>query len=88
MFDFIVKLPVLQEPVTQQYYDTILVVTDKLMKYGKFVPYLERLTAEELANAFYKNVVADYGLPIQIITDWDKLVVSKFWQLLMDLMGV
>ena len=82
------KLPVSQEPVTQQYYDTILVVTDKLTKYGKFVPYLEGSTAEELAYAIYKNVIADHGLPTQIITDWDKLVVSKFWQSLMDLMGV
>ncbi|SLM39539.1 reverse transcriptase domain protein [Lasallia pustulata] len=87
-FDFIVKLPVLQELVTQQYYNTILVVTNKLIKYGKFVPYLEGSTAEELAYAVYKNVVADHGLPTQIITDRDKLVVSKFWQSLMDLMGV
>ena len=87
-FNFIVKLPVLQEPVTQQYYNTILVVIDKLTKYGKFVPYSEGLTAEELAYAIYKNVVADHGLPTQIITDRDKLVVSKFWQSLMDLIGV
>ena len=87
-FDFIVKLPVSQEPMTQQYYDTILVVTDKLTKYGKFVPYLEGSSAEELAYAFYKYVVADHGLPTQIISDRDKLVVSKFWQSLMDLMGV
>ncbi|SLM33715.1 reverse transcriptase domain protein [Lasallia pustulata] len=74
--------------MTQQYYDTILVVTDKLTKYGKFVPYLEGSSAKELAYAFYKYVVADHGLPTQIISDRDKLVVSKFWQSLMDLMGV
>ena len=44
-------------------------------------------SSKELAYAFYKNVV-NHGLPTQIITDWDKLVVSKFWQLLLDLMGV
>ena len=87
-FDFIVKLPVLQEPMTQQYYDTILVVTDKLTKYGNFVPYLEGSSAEELAYAFYKYIISDHGLSTQIILDQDKLVVSKFWQSLMDLMGV
>ncbi|SLM35451.1 reverse transcriptase domain protein [Lasallia pustulata] len=76
-FNFIVKLPVSQEPVTQQYYDTILVLTDKLTKYGKFVPYLEGSTATELAYTFYKHIVADHGLPTQIITDWDKLVRKK-----------
>ncbi|SLM41443.1 reverse transcriptase domain protein [Lasallia pustulata] len=75
-FDFIVKLPVLQEPMTQQYYDTILVVTDKLTKYGNFVPYLEGSSAEELAYAFYKYVVANHGLPTQIILDQDKLVTD------------
>ena len=74
--------------MTQQYYNTILVVTDKLIKYGKFVPYLEGSTATELAYVFYKHIVAYHGLPTQIITDRDKLVVSKFWQSLMDLMGV
>ncbi|SLM35309.1 reverse transcriptase domain protein [Lasallia pustulata] len=53
-----------------------------------FVPYLEGSSAEELAYAFYKYVVANHGLPTQIISDRDKLVVSKFWQSLMDLMGV
>ena len=52
------------------------------------MPYLEGLTAAELAYAFYKHIVANLGLPTQIITDRDKLVVSKFWQSLMDLMGV
>ncbi|SLM35180.1 Ribonuclease H-like domain [Lasallia pustulata] len=77
-FDFIVKLPVLQEPMTQQYYNTILVVTDKLTKYGKFVPYLEGSSAEELAYAFYKYVVTDHGLLTQIISDQDKLVVKQY----------
>ncbi|SLM38743.1 Reverse transcriptase domain [Lasallia pustulata] len=77
-FNFIMKLPVSQEPMTQQYYDTILVVTNKLTKYGKFVPYLEGSSAEELAYAFYKYVVTDHGLPTQIILDRDKLVVRPF----------
>ncbi|SLM33518.1 Ribonuclease H-like domain [Lasallia pustulata] len=81
-FDFIVKLPVPQEPMTQQYYDTILVVTDKLTKYGKFVPYLEGSSAEELAYAFYKYIVTDHGLPTQIILDRDKLVQDNWVELL------
>ncbi|SLM33604.1 reverse transcriptase domain protein [Lasallia pustulata] len=52
-------------------------ITDKLIKYGKFVPYLEGLTAAELAYAFYKHIVANLGLPTQIITDRDKLVRAK-----------
>ncbi|SLM39536.1 Chromo domain/shadow [Lasallia pustulata] len=63
--------------MTQQYYNTIVVVTNKLMKYGKFIPYLEGSSAEELAYAFYKYIISDHGLSTQIILDQDKLVVTK-----------
>ncbi|SLM33361.1 Ribonuclease H-like domain [Lasallia pustulata] len=77
-----------QEPGSLFEYEDGILWFDGKCYYGKFVPYLEGSTAEELAYAIYKNVVADHGLPMQIITDRDKLVVSKFWQSLMDLMGV
>jgi hypothetical protein len=33
-------------------------------------------------------VVASHGLPDEIISDRDKLFTSKFWRLLMDMMGI
>ena len=86
-FDFIVKLPASQEPMTKVTYDSIWVVTDRLTKYGHFVPYKESSTAEDLAYIFLKTVVSQHGLPGEIISDRDKLFASKFWQSLMSQLG-
>ncbi|OBT81095.1 hypothetical protein VE02_10352 [Pseudogymnoascus sp. 03VT05] len=50
--DFIVKLPLSKDPLTGVEYDSILVITERLMKYGKFIPYLEASNAEALAYTF------------------------------------
>jgi len=36
--DFITKLPLSQDPVTKEKYDSIMVIPDRLTKYGRFVP--------------------------------------------------
>jgi RNase H-like domain found in reverse transcriptase/Reverse transcriptase (RNA-dependent DNA polymerase)/Integrase zinc binding domain/Chromo (CHRromatin Organisation MOdifier) domain len=86
-FDFIVKLPSSKEPMTGTKYDAIWVVTDRLTKYGYFVPYMESSTAEDLAYAFLKVVISQHGLPEEIISDRDKLFTSKFWKSLMAQLG-
>ena len=50
--DFIVKLPLLKDPLTGVEYDSILVITDRLTKYGYFIPYLEASDAKALAYTF------------------------------------
>jgi hypothetical protein len=85
--DFIVKLPLSRDPLTGIFYDSILVITERLTKYGEFVPYLESSSAEALAYTFIRIVFANHGLPEEIISDRDKLFTSKFWKSLMALMG-
>ena len=85
--DFIVKLPPSLEPLTNVKYDSILVINDKTTKYGYFVPYKEASTAEDLAYALFRTIIAQHGIPNTIISDRDKLFTSKFWQSLMDLIG-
>ena len=85
--DFIVKLPLSREPITKVIYNSILVITDRLTKYGYFILYKEASSAEDLAYTFYKYVVANHGMPEEIISNRDKLFTSKFWKLLMDLVG-
>lgn len=87
-FDFVVKLPLSKEPMTNVAFDAIWVVTDLLTKYGYFVPYKEGSNAKELAYAFLKIVVSQHGLPKEIISDRDKLFTSKFWTSLMNQMGL
>lgn len=86
--DFVVKLPPSHDPVTQEPYDSILVVTDRFTKFGRFIPYRETWTAEQLARVFMKEVVANHGIPQQLISDRDKLFTSNFWTELMKILGV
>ena len=66
----------------------MLVITDRLTKYGYFIPYKEALSAEELAYAFLRVIAANHRLPEEIISDRDKLFTSKFWKLLVDQLGI
>jgi len=85
--DFIVKLPGSVEPLTKATYDSILVITDRLTKYGYFLPYREDASADDLAYTFMRTVVANHTLPNEIISDRDKLTRSRFWQSLMNQLG-
>ena len=86
--DFIVKLPPSIDLVTKESYDGIMVVVDRFSKFGRFIPYRETWTTTDLAHVFIKNVVANHGLPIQLVTDRDKLFTSNFWTALMQYLGV
>src|SRR5450755_3322308 len=85
--DFITKLPESKEPMTKISFDSILVVTDRLTKYGYFIPYKESSSAEDLAYVFNKHIIGNHGIPKRIISDRDKLFTSRFWKSLMDQLG-
>ena len=87
VLDFIVKLPKSKKLIIKVVYNSILVITDRLTKYGYFIPYKEASLAEDLAYTFYKYVIGNHRLPEEIISDRDKLFTSKFWKSLMDLVG-
>jgi hypothetical protein len=76
--DFVVKLLLLRDLITGIKYDFILVVTDKLTKYTYIILYLEASTAEDLAYAFLRVVVANYSALEEMISDRNKLFISRF----------
>lgn len=86
--DFIVKLPKSKDPATGVVYDSILVVVDRLTKYAYFLPFREATGAEQTAHIFLRTILANHALPDEIITDRDGRFASKFWQSLMDQLGV
>jgi hypothetical protein len=51
---------------------------DKLTKEVYFILYKERSNTEEISYAFSKEIVKRYKTPKEIITNKDKLFVSKF----------
>jgi hypothetical protein len=76
--DFIIKLPPSKEALTGVTYNSILIVTDRLTKYAHFIFYKEGLTAEELIYTFNRNIIINYGIPNEIISNKDKLFTSNF----------
>ena len=69
-------------------FDYILTITDRLNSDVRIIPTKSTLTAEELAITFFDSWYCENGLPLNIISDRDKLFISKFWRHLMLLTGV
>jgi hypothetical protein len=74
--DFIGALP---ETASDQQYDSILVIVDRLTKMARFIPCHTTTTAAELAHLFVDHWYCFYGLPESIVTDRGTLFTSQFW---------
>jgi hypothetical protein len=81
--DFIRLLPV------DAGYDCIMTMTDRLGSMDiRLIPTKMSLSAEKFASLFFKHWYCGNGLLLEIISDRDKIFVSKFWRALTDLTGV
>jgi len=79
--DFITRLP------KSNGYDSILVVVDRLSKYGHFIPLKHPYSARSVAETFVKEVVRLHGIPASIVSDRDTIFMSLFWNELFRLQG-
>lgn len=70
--DFIGPLP------TDDGYDTILTFTDRLGSDIRIIPTVSTLTAEQLAELFFEKWYCENGLPLEIVSDCDKLFLSCY----------
>jgi hypothetical protein len=75
VLDFVVKLLLSQDPITGVEYDSILVITDRLIKYTYIILYLEASIAENLDYIFLKIIIANYSALEEMISDKDKLFI-------------
>ena len=78
MLDFIVKLLLSKKPIIRTEFNFILIIIDRLTKWGTFIPYKELSTVGDLAYAFLWWIVSKHGLPQELISDKDKLFISRF----------
>lgn len=69
-------------------FDCILSLTDRLNSDIRIIPTRCDITAEDLAVIFFDNWYCENGLPLDIVSDRDKLFTSKFWKALHTLTGV
>ena len=80
--DFIEGLPL------SNGYDTILVIVCRLSKMGLFIPTVQDIDAEDLAMIFLVHVFSKHGTPTDIISDWGKHFISRFWRSLCQLLDI
>ena len=80
--DFIGPLPV------ENGFNCILTMTDRLNPDVQLVPCSTKTTAEQLAVLFFDKWYCKNSLPLEIISDRDKLFMACFWKHLMLLTRV
>jgi hypothetical protein len=65
----------------------ILVVVDRLTKYGHFIALSHPYTAKTIAEVFIREIFKLNGMPQHIITYRDPIFMSSFWESFFDMQG-
>lgn len=79
--DFITNLP----PSANR--TVIWVVVDRLSKFAHFVALPTSFSAQQLASVFVSEIYRLHGVSKTIVSDRDKLSISKFWKELFQRLG-
>jgi len=59
-------------------YNIILVIVDKLIKWGYFIVYIEEILVEDIARIYIKEVFIRYRVLDKIILDRDLRFIAVF----------
>jgi hypothetical protein len=59
-------------------YNIILVIVDKLIKWGYFIAYIEEILVEDVARIYIKEVFIKYRVLNKIILDRDLRFILVF----------
>lgn len=63
------------------------VVIDRLTKRARFVAFHATRTAQNIAELCFREIIADVGVPLIIISDRDPKFTSGFWERLFKMLG-
>jgi hypothetical protein len=69
-------------------YNMLVTMTDRLNSDVRLVPCRDNISAEHFATLFFDHWYCENGLPSEIVSDRDKLFLSKFWRALHKLTGI
>lgn len=79
--DFITNLP------SSHGYSTIMVIVDRLSKFGRFIALKAEFNSKLVADAFINHVAKIHGFPKSIVYDRDRVFINSFWQQLFKAQG-
>ena len=79
MWDFIVKLLKLKDPIIKQKYNSIFIIVDKFTKWGYFIAYIKEILAEDITQVYIKEVFSRYGVLDKIILNKDIKFILVFY---------
>ena len=63
-----------------QIYNIILVIVNKLTKWGYFIVYIEEILVKDIAQIYIKKVFIRYRALNKIILDRDPRFILAFWE--------
>ena len=66
----------------------IIVIIDKLTKWGYFIVYIEEITVEDIVQVYVKKVFIRYRALDKIILDRDLRFMLAFWEVFLAEQGV
>ena len=67
-----------KDPITGQDYNVILVIVDKLIKWGYFIACIEEILVEDVARIYIKEVFIRHRALSKIILDRDLRFIAVF----------
>jgi transposase InsO family protein len=80
--NFITKLLKSTNSATEDKYDSILVMINKLIKYSHIIACKKKFTAEQLRYIVLNRLIRYHNIPKRLISDRDKLFTSNYWKTL------
>ena len=60
-------------------YDAILVVIDCYTKMARYIPTIKTITAVDLAELFFEEIICRFGVPKGCVTDRGSVFISAYW---------
>ena len=75
-------------PISENGFDVVLVIVDKLLKRAIFEAVKKTFGAREVAQVFQDRLFAKPGVPITIVLDRDPKVISNYWTGLTELLNI
>ena len=78
--NFIIKLSKSQNSVTDQHYDAILIIIDRLTKYAHLISFCEDYETEQLRYIILNRLIRYHEILKELTIDRNKLLIFKYWQ--------